>query len=59
MAVANLAEVINALTPEEQESVRLFIESLKRKDSAPTVSFLAATDEFVEQHAELLGRLAQ
>jgi hypothetical protein len=59
MAVANLAEVISTLTPEEQESVRLFAESLKQKRSAATVPFLAATDEFVEQHAELLRRLAQ
>lgn len=59
MAVENLVEVISTLTPEEQESVRLFAESLKRKRSAPSLPFLAAVDEFVEQHAELLRRLAQ
>src|SRR5580700_8449215 len=59
MAVANLAEVISALTPEEQESVRLFVESLKRKGSDRSEAFLTAADEFVEQHLELLRRLAQ
>jgi hypothetical protein len=45
------------LTPEEQELVRLFIDFLKRKGSAPP--FLAVADEFIEQHPELLSRLAQ
>ena len=59
MAMENLAEVINSLTPEEQESVRLFVEFLRRRGSAPASPFLAAVDEFVEQHPELLRRLAQ
>ena len=59
IAVENLAEVINALTPEEQESVRLFVEFLKRRGSASASPFLSAVDEFVEQHPELLRRLAQ
>ncbi|MGA2592091.1 MAG: hypothetical protein ABSH32_19440 [Bryobacteraceae bacterium] len=59
MAVENLAETISSLTPEQQESVRLFVEFLKRKGSAPSSPFLAAVDEFVEQHPELLRRLAQ
>ena len=58
MAVENLAEVINSLTPEEQESVRQFIEFLKHKESSPS-PFLAAVDEFIDQHPELLRRLAQ
>ena len=58
MAVDNLAEVISALTPEEQESVRLFVEFLKRKGSSASSPFLTAVDEFVEQHPELLRRLA-
>jgi hypothetical protein len=58
MAVDNLAEVINTLTPEEQESVRLFVDFLKRRNSPPS-PFLAAVDEFIEQHPELLRRLAQ
>jgi len=59
MAVNNLAEVINSLPPAEQESVKLFVEFLQRKGSAPASPFLAAVDEFVEQHPELLRRLAQ
>jgi hypothetical protein len=59
MAPENLADVIRSLTPEEQESVRLFVEFLKRKDGAPSSPFLEAVDEFVEQHPELLRRLAQ
>jgi hypothetical protein len=59
MAAGNLVDVIRALTPEEQESVRLFVEFLRRKSPAPSSPFLAAVDEFVEQHPELLRRLAQ
>jgi hypothetical protein len=33
MAVENLADVISSLTPAEQESVRQFVEFLKRKGS--------------------------
>ncbi len=59
MAPENLAEAIRSLTPEEQESVRLFVEFLKRKDSVPHSPFLVAVNEFVEQHPELLRRLAE
>jgi len=59
MAVENLAEAIRSLTPAEQESVRLFVEFLKGKNPAPSSPFLTAVDEFVEQHSELLRRLAQ
>lgn len=45
-----------SLTPEEQESVKQFIDFLKRKESS---AFLAAVDEFIEQHPELSRRLAQ
>jgi len=55
----DLADVIRSLTPEEQESVRMFVEFLKRREAAPTSPFLAAVDEFVDQHPELLRRLAQ
>jgi hypothetical protein len=57
MAVENLAEAIRSLTPEEQESVKQFVEFLKRRE--PPSQFLAAVDEFIEQHPELLRRLAQ
>jgi len=59
MSVENLAEVISSLTPEEQESVKLFVEFLKRKELVRASPFLAAVDEFVDQHPELLRRLAQ
>jgi hypothetical protein len=59
MAAENLADVISSLTPEEQESVRQFVEFLKQKGSTPSSPFLAAVDEFVDQHPELLRRLAQ
>jgi hypothetical protein len=57
MAVENLADVISSLTPEEQESVKQFVEFLKRKGKPSP--FLTAVDEFVDQHPELLRRLAQ
>jgi hypothetical protein len=59
MAAENLADVISSLTPEEQESVKQFVEFLKRKGTSPCSPFLAVVDEFIDQHSELLHRLAQ
>jgi hypothetical protein len=59
MAAENLADLISSLTPEEQESVKQFVEFLKRKGSPPSSPFLAAANEFIDQHPELLRRLAQ
>jgi hypothetical protein len=59
MTTENLADVIRSLTPEEQESVKQFVEFLKRKGSLPSSPFLAAVDEFIGQHPDLLRRLAQ
>jgi hypothetical protein len=59
MAADNLAAVISTLTPEEQESVKQFVEFLKRKGSPSSSPFLAAVEEFIDQHPELLRRLAQ
>jgi hypothetical protein len=59
VAAEDLAEAITSLTPEEQESVRQFVEFLKRKGSAPSSPFLAAVEQFIDQHPELLRRLAQ
>jgi hypothetical protein len=59
MSAENLAAVINSLTPEEQDSVKQFVDFLKRKGSAPSSPFLAAVEEFIDQHPELLRRLAQ
>jgi len=55
----NLAEVIRSLTPAQQESVRAFVEFLKRREPTSSSPFLAAVDEFIEQHPDLLRRLAQ
>jgi len=55
---ANLLEAINSLNPDEQEAVRQFIEFLHHKGARSSSPFLAAVDEFMEQHPELLRRLA-
>ena len=59
MAAENFTDVIGSLTPEEQESVKQFIDFLRRKGLSPPSPFLAAVDEFIDQHPELLRRLAQ
>lgn len=47
------------LTPEQQESVKQFVDFLKARESGRRTPFLAAVDEFIDQHPELLRRLAQ
>ena len=61
MAAESLADVVQSLTPQEQEAVRRFIDYLKGRDdpSRSDSAFLKAADEFVAQHPELLQRLAQ
>jgi hypothetical protein len=61
MATESLAEVVRSLTPQEQETVRQFIDYLKRRDDSARAQspFLQAADEFIAQHPELLRRLAQ
>jgi len=54
-----LAEVVNALTPEEQAAVQEFIDFLKRRTGSPESPLLVAIDEFMDEHPELLRRLAQ
>jgi hypothetical protein len=39
MAAENLADVISSLTTEEQESVKQFVEFLKRKGSVSSNTF--------------------
>ena len=56
MAVENLADAIRSLAPEDQESVRQFVEFLSRRNQSP---FFTAVDEFIGAHPELLTRLAQ
>jgi hypothetical protein len=58
MATESLAETISKLTPSEQDSVKQFVEFLKAK-GASSSPFLAAVDQFINQHPELLRRLAQ
>jgi hypothetical protein len=58
MTVEAITEMVQSLTPPQQEAVRQFIEFLKGK--SPTESpFLAAVDEFIGAHPELLRRLAE
>lgn len=59
MAVENIVDAIRSLSPEQQESVKQFVEFLKRKPSATPSPFTAAVNEFIEQHPELLQRLAK
>ena len=59
MAPQALAEVVNALTPEEQAAVQEFMDFLRRKTGSAPSPFLAAIDEFMDEHPELLRRLAQ
>jgi hypothetical protein len=60
MASENLADVLAQLSPSEKEAVREFIEFLKRrKNEAQPTPFLAAIEEFMTEHPELLRRLAQ
>jgi hypothetical protein len=59
MAAEKIADLVSSLTSEEQEAVREFIRFLKSKNEPPESPFLAAVDDFIEQHPELLRRLAQ
>ena len=53
----SLTEIVNGLTPEQQSAVREFIEFLKTRQ--PASPFDAAVAEFLDEHPELLRRLAQ
>ena len=59
MAAQDLAAAISSLTPEEQDSVRQFIEFIQHRGASPRSGFLNAVDEFIDQHPDLLQRLAQ
>ena len=59
MTADDLVSVINSLAPEERQSVKQFVEFLKGKNSPVSSPFLSAVDEFIDQHPELLRRLAQ
>ena len=54
-----LTELVTSLSPEEQDAVREFIQYLRKLQPARPSPFLAAVDEVIDQHPELLRRLAQ
>jgi hypothetical protein len=56
MPAESLIDIVNKLTPEEQSAVREFVEYLKKRGASP---FRAAVAEFMDEHPELLRRLAQ
>jgi len=58
MPSQNLAAIVENLSVEEQAAVAQFIEYLKSR-TPHEGPFLAAVDEFIDQHPELLRRLAQ
>jgi hypothetical protein len=58
MADQSLIDIVNALTPQEQESVREFVEYLKQRKRSGA-AFARAADEFIAEHPELLARLAK
>jgi len=60
MSSENLTELVSQLSPDEKAAVREFIEFMKRrKNEAELSPFLAAVEEFMAEHPELLRRLAQ
>ena len=50
---------VSTLNPQEQAAVREFIAFLKQRRESRQSPFLAAVDEFIAQHPDLLQRLAQ
>jgi hypothetical protein len=59
MSMDNLIEMVAALKPQDREAVRKFIEFLHQREGRPGNPFPSAADEFINQHPELLRRLAQ
>jgi hypothetical protein len=59
MSAQELTAIVDSLTSEEQAAVREFIEFLKSRSSRQDSRFRSAVDEFMDQHPELLRRLAQ
>jgi uncharacterized protein YbgA (DUF1722 family) len=55
-----LTQLVSQLSAEEQSAVKEFITFLReRRGKQPQTAFLAAIDEFIAAHPELLRRLAQ
>jgi hypothetical protein len=59
VAQGDLADIVSTLTPEEQAAVREFVDFLQKREKPAATDFLAAVDEFIGEHPELLRRLAQ
>jgi hypothetical protein len=53
MAAENLADLINRLTLEDQDSVTQFVEFFKGRQAPPSSPSFAAVDEFIDRHPEL------
>ncbi len=60
MTPESLSEIISQLSPEEEAVVREFVKYLRnRRAASADTPFMAAVDEFISNHPELLRRLAQ
>ena len=59
MAAKKLADLISILIPEQQGSVKQVVDFLKARESGQPTPLLAAVAAFIDQHPELLRRLAQ
>jgi hypothetical protein len=60
MASDKLSDIVSRLSPAEEAAVREFIEFMRRrKGKSESTPFLAAIEEFMAEHPELLRRLAQ
>jgi hypothetical protein len=54
-----LIDRVKSLSAEEQQSVLQFIDYLEQRHIPARTPFLQAAEEFINQHPELLRRLAQ
>jgi hypothetical protein len=60
MTPEDLTQLVSQLSPAEQSAVKEFIAFLKeRRGKASETAFLAAIDDFIAAHPELLRRLSQ
>lgn len=59
MESRNLAALIAGLSSDQQAAVEQFIKYLKERQQASQADFRDLLDRFVQEHSELLQRLAQ
>jgi hypothetical protein len=57
MPTDELMAIIDSLSPQERAAVLKFIEYLRYRAPQGDGAFLAAVDDFIDQHPELLRRL--